>query len=79
MNKEQIKAICDAMSFLSIMEDYYGIDEDLSWFLNVACEKAFALQNAGVPRDIICEFEQSVRAFADDKAWHQNLKEMMQH
>lgn len=79
MNKEQIKAICDAMSFLAVMEDYYGIDEDLLWFLSVAEEKAFALRNANVPRDIIVEFEQSVRTFEDDKRWHQNLKEMMQH
>ena len=79
MNEEQIKAICDAMSFLAVMEDYYGVYEDLSWFLNVADEKAFALRNANVPRDIIVEFEQSVRTFEDDKRWHQNLEEMMQH
>ena len=79
MNEEQIKAICDAMSFLSVMEDYYGIDEDLPWFLSVADEKTAALRNANVPRDIIVEFEQSIRTFEDDKRWHQNLKEMMQH
>lgn len=79
MNEEQIKAICDAMSFLPMMEDYYGIDEDLLWFLSVADEKTAALRNANVPRDIITEFEQSVRTFEDDKRWHQNLKEMMQH
>lgn len=79
MNKEQIKAICDAISFLSVMEDYYSIDENLSWFLIVAHEKALDLQNADVPRDIILEFEQSVRTFENDKRWHQNLKEMIQH
>ena len=76
MNEEQIKAICDAMSFLPMMEDYYGIDEDLLWFLSVANEKTTALRNADVPRDIINEFEYSVNRFADIKRWYQNLKEM---
>lgn len=68
MNEEQIKAIEKAMIFLSIMQDYFEIDEDLKGLLNEIENRICTLQQANVPECIIDTFERHAYAFYKSQA-----------
>ena len=67
MNKEQIKAINDAMSFLASMEH---MDPDLVLYPGIE-KHGKALENAKVPSDITDHFYTiAYQGYADISAWY---------